>query len=412
MNLFNVSVFALLASYVSADCQLSSDGNYYCGKTDKVIYENVGFSGSYNQVTSMNEDTGACSSQPFSFNGNLAPLNEELSVHFRGPLKLAKFAVYYPASTQNYKRDDPDCQPRHAHHKHKRATNVVEVTKTIFVGGQQTTLTTVTPALSAQSTQSGSSNPSSGSASQSSGAPQASNGDWVRTAYYAPGTADGLVFLNNHGGSGSGVWSKTFGNSLSYCNSDASGGASSPQVLDEVLVPSNNEYLIMSNNKCDGDSCGFYREGIPAYHGFGGDQKIFVFEFTMPSDGSKGFNMDMPAIWLLNAQIPRTLQYGSASCSCWSTGCGEMDLFEILSSGSEKLISHLHDGQGSLNGGYGGGGSQDWFQRPLSDTMTAAVVMTGKEVHILEVSDSFDKVLSSATVQKWIDQKGSVAQLV
>jgi hypothetical protein len=32
---------------------------------------------------------------------------------------------------------------------------------------------------------------------------------------------------------------------------------------------------------------------------------------------------DEPAIWMLNAQIPRTTQYGPSDCSCWESGCGE-----------------------------------------------------------------------------------------
>ncbi len=57
--------------------------------------------------------------------------------------------------------------------------------------------------------------------------------------------------------------------------------------------------------------------------GFGGADKVFFVEFSMPMDEDSSFNADMPAIWMLNAQIPRTLQYGNANCSCWESGCGE-----------------------------------------------------------------------------------------
>lgn len=414
MNL--LSIFALITLAFANNCQLSSDGNYYCSQTSKVYYENVGFSGSYNQITNMDSNTGSCTSQPFSFSGNLAPLNE-LSVHFRGPLKLLQFGVYYPASGSS-KREDQECQPRHAHHQHKRA--VEYVTHVVTVNNQPavpSTLSTVNPLSdgvnkayrSDISTKSAPTTTSSGTSTPST---VAASGDWVRSAYFTPNNATGLVFLNHFGGSGgSGVWDATFGNSLSYCNSDASGGAASPQVLGDFTLPSNKEYLIMSDNKCD-SSCGYVRTGSPAYKGFAGGSKIFVFEFEMPSDGTTGFNADMPAIWLLNAQIPRTLQYGAASCSCWSTGCGELDLFEILSSGSNKLICHLHTSQGAPAGtNYGGGGSQDWFQRPTSGSMKAAVVMTGSQIHILQVTDSFDATLSSATVQGWINQPGSKAAI-
>jgi len=59
-------------------------------------------------------------------------------------------------------------------------------------------------------------------------------------------------------------------------------------------------------------------------------------------DGTTGFNADMPSIWMLNAQIPRTLQYGNAQCSCWESGCGELDIAEGLFSGSTYLKSTLH----------------------------------------------------------------------
>jgi hypothetical protein len=63
--------------------------------------------------------------------------------------------------------------------------------------------------------------------------------------------------------------------------------------------------------------------------GFDGPDKIFVAEFQMPLDGTEGFNADLPAIWLLNANIPRTLQYGKAECSCWQSGCGEFDVSPV-----------------------------------------------------------------------------------
>lgn len=64
--------------------------------------------------------------------------------------------------------------------------------------------------------------------------------------------------------------------------------------------------------------------------GFAGANKIFLLEYAMPVDPAAGdqFNGDMPAIWMLNAQIPRTSQYGKEECSCWKTGCGEFDIGE------------------------------------------------------------------------------------
>ncbi|KAK6462178.1 beta-1,6-N-acetylglucosaminyltransferase [Scheffersomyces coipomensis] len=446
-----ISILAALTSTVSAGCTLDG-GNYYCSQTNKITYPGLGYSGSYQDVTDMNEQTGVCTQQSLAFSGNLSPLDEELSIHFRGPIKLLQFGVYLPAGTSNTKRDeqavadiaDEDCETRHVHHQHKRATEILEVTETVYVNinGQtvesSTTVATSvaapppivnsvppqepvtsTPTTAAAPpttlTTSSTSSTTSTSSTSNTSSPQSSAaaGDWEQVAYYSPGSANNLVFMNYYGGSGSGVWSSSFGNSLSYANADASGGSSTPVALGSNLVPSNNEYVIFSGQQCSGDDCGYYRSGIPAYHGFGGDQKIFVFEFEMPTDtgASGGLNFDMPAVWLLNAKIPRTLQYGAATCSCWLTGCGELDLFEILDSGDNRLISHLHDGQGSNGSAQGGGGSQDYFSRPTSGSLAAAVIFQGNSVSILEVANSFDAVLSSETVQGWINQSGSVATI-
>lgn len=465
------AMVAFAASAVSAGCT-NDGGNWYCSATEKVIFKNVGFSGSYQDVTSMDDQSGQCTQLSKSFSGNLAPLDEELSVHFRGPIKLVQFGVYYPSSSSNSKRDDAEeeCASTtyHQHHKHKRATQIVEVTQTVVVDGNGNSVTSqiaqtvnaggssassapannnspVSSAPDSSATSSSaasaadgaseanaygvgkayrslstSSLPTTTSAALSTASSQASNvpaGSWKRDSYYTPGTGDNVVFLNNHGGSGSGVWSSSFGNSLSYCNSDASGGSSTPVVLEETTLDSNTEFVIFSGSKCGGENdgdCGYYRKGTPAYHGFGGNEKIFVFEFSMPSDsGNSGFNGDMPAVWLLNAKIPRTLQYGKVECSCWSTGCGELDLFEILSSGSDKMIATLHDGQGSNGGAGGGGGSSDYFKRPTSGTFKGAAVFIDKEIHILQLDDNtdFGSSLDSDTVQSWISKSGSQAVL-
>lgn len=55
------------------------NGNWYCQEVDAVRYTNVGKSGTYNRVISMNSD-GQCLTEPYSFSGPLSPLNEEVSV--------------------------------------------------------------------------------------------------------------------------------------------------------------------------------------------------------------------------------------------------------------------------------------------------------------------------------------------
>ncbi|ODV81544.1 uncharacterized protein CANTADRAFT_44147 [Suhomyces tanzawaensis NRRL Y-17324] len=431
MKFTYTALMAVLAATVQAGCT-NDGGNWYCSETNKVIYQGVGYSGSYQDVTNMDEKSGTCTQQSKAVSGNLAPLDEELSVHFRGPLRLKEFAVYYPGnSKQNNKRDEEECTSAviHKHHKHKRATQVVEVTQTVFVNGEGQTVTSqathtvgstglpaadISPldgqgkAYRSLSTLSAPTTTSGGPATASA----VPSGAWSRSSHYTPGNTDNCVFMNYFGGSGSGVWSAAFGNSLSYANSDASGGSSSPVALQDTTLKSNQEYVIFSGSKCSGNDCGYYREGTPAYHGFGGASKLFVFEFEMPSDNSgSGFNQDMPAIWMLNAKVPRTLQYGNAQCSCWSTGCGELDLFEVLAAGSDKCVNHLHDGQGKDGSAQGGGGSSDYFKRPTSGSLKAAVIFVDSEVHILSVDEDFSATLSEETVQGWISQPGSKAIL-
>jgi hypothetical protein len=83
------------------------------------------------------------------------------------------------------------------------------------------------------------------------------------------------------------------------------------------------------------------------------------------------YSADMPAIWMLNAQIPRTLQYGNAECSCWASGCGEFDIAEALSSGSVYLKSTLHTNTP--------GGDSDYLLRPTSETMKLAVIFSSSD---------------------------------
>ena len=413
----------LLATVALAAAECSVENNvYYCLPTKKVVFTNVGFSGSYNKVTLMNSQLGQCSLQPYSFLGTLAPVDEELSVHFRGPINVKQFGVYYPSLGAQQQKREEDCQTRHVHHKHKRATTEVVITRTIIVDGQQTPVA-ATETFNEDENLAGvqkayrpdiltKSAPTTTLAGPQPSAAQA--GDWTRVSYYQPGTGNNVTFLNHFGGQGSGVWDSVFGNSLSYCNHDASGGLLSPVVLDDVTIGSNKEYMIMSGEKCD-ELCGYCRDGTVAYKGWAGTEKIFVFEFLMPHEGDKNsFNGDMPAVWMLNAQIPSTLQYGKKECSCWSTGCGELDLFEVLLGGSDKMIAHLHTSQGAPAGtNYGGGGSQDYFNRPTDGTMKAAVIFHDDQIHIQQLDDSttFGDNLSADTVNQWLAQAGSQAAI-
>ncbi len=102
----------------------------------------------------------------------------------------------------------------------------------------------------------------------------------------------------------------------------------------------------------------------------------------------QGLISDSPAWWFLNAAIPRILQYGSdrnnTPCSCWATGCGEFDAFEILEKGEERAKSTLHR-QGNLEGG-----DSNYFKRPVGMTLKFAVVWHFPHITALVLDDEFN----------------------
>ena len=54
-------------------------GNWYCRPVHHIIYENVGRSGQFDEVTRMDQGSGTCSKSPKGFSGPLAPFNEPVS---------------------------------------------------------------------------------------------------------------------------------------------------------------------------------------------------------------------------------------------------------------------------------------------------------------------------------------------
>ncbi|KAL8669031.1 MAG: hypothetical protein Q9168_006364 [Polycauliona sp. 1 TL-2023] len=413
-------------------------GNWYCSAVKAITYSNFPGTGSYDKITNMDANTGQCTSEKQPYRGSLAPMSDELSMHFRGPTVLKQLAVYYPASDAKSKRSDHiNAHARrhgqhHAHH-HKRnhalAGRAVGDMVVATIDGQvvswannyagpgagpntaaaqpapeaQTTLATSfgtssqVPSTTATPASSGSINPL--PLPESSGD---SSGQWARQAYYNAdtGSSDGLTFLNHFGGTngmpGTADGGPAFGASLSYASSDGRSAAASAQTLGNKMIDDDVEIIVLSDNKCEGNSCGYTRPGGVAYHGFGGDSKLFMLEFSMPMTGKTGFNADMPAIWLLNAQVPLTSQYGTnPKCSCWTSGCGEFDLFEILDTGNFRCKSTLHMAPA--------GGSSDYFQRPEKSTIKAAVLFSGADqaahIKILDDSQNFDESLAADVVK-------------
>jgi hypothetical protein len=335
-------ILAAFAALVSLAAQSSAYG--------VIEFENFGFDGTYRLVASIsNEDTEECTCKLLDkatlFLGANAPLNEEVSVHFRGPLILSQFA-YYTASQYTYGELE---------------------------------------------------------------------GNWTRHAYYDAllQTAQNVTFLT-----AAGTNLSCLGKALTYAGSDGTSQALSLTVLaKDTEIVSDEEFIIFSNVSCQElgalKDCGVYRLGIPAFHGFYGTTKMFLFEFEMPLEShvqkKSVTQYDMPAIWLLNAQIPRTLQYPTnANCLCWALGCGEFDIFEVMNtteSGNLYLTVHDYQGTGDINNGLQAYG---YIERDTHATMKGGVAfdLKGNAVVFMSNSTLIDATISAATLNKWIGGAG------
>ncbi|KAM7208089.1 target of Sbf [Naviculisporaceae sp. PSN 640] len=451
-------------------------GNWYCKPVSLITYENVGRAGTYQEVVNMDQQTGECQFAERDIRGPLAPFNEPMSFHFRGPLILKQFAVYLP-NTGRYKvkrkRDQVKRHRKRSDEENSSSSNLsdsesgegeyvyqyqdyialyehAEEQKRLFLEGSsspsnKSELSLKVPPPLPQGTGTPQPRPApspepeakhnpqpeeapspSAEPDRSTGAgyrqnithqnsapeatpsinptledhnppnepfsaihtPQLSNTPLARTAYYHADTqrSEGLIFLGNYGGQGSGLWTPTFGNTLSYINSHGTGGSPRPEVISNITLPSGKEFAIFSSQPCSSSSpsadpndpsntCGYYQPGSIAYRGFGDPStpdKLFLMEFSMPHDtdasNSEHFQFDMPAIWMLNARIPLTSQYHA--CSCWASGCGEFDVVEVLDPGNDKAKTTFH--------AVAGGGDGNYFARPVKDTVTVAVVFDGE----------------------------------
>lgn len=229
-----------------------------------------------------------------------------------------------------------------------------------------------------------------------------SSSDWTRNAYYdaSSQSSENVTFLTKAGDN-----SPCLGDALTYASSNGTGKASAATLLaNDTLITSDYEYAIFSNVSCPKSSvnnaCGVYRSGIPAFYGFGGVTKMFLFEFEMPTEtqsNSSSFDYyDLPAIWLLNDHIPRTSQYPSNSnCSCWASGCGEYDIFEAMN-GTERnhLYSTFHTFQGIE---YLGTGIQSYGYMPRDTTgvMKGGVIFdsAGNTISFISNSTTFNETL-------------------
>jgi hypothetical protein len=199
--------------------------------------------------------------------------------------------------------------------------------------------------------------------------------------------------------------SSAFGNSLGYVSSNGDKVTAESMPFDGTLDTSEREIAVFSDKACDQD-CPYWRPDATSHFGWSGSSKAFFIEFQMDHYQNIGTDQgqisDAPAWWFLNAAIPRILQYGNdrnnIPCSCWSTGCGEFDAFEVLGNGEERAKSTLHR-QGNLEGG-----DSNYFKRPIGRMMKFAVVWHYPNItaSVLDDDFNFSTSLSNDQVQQLV----------
>ncbi|MFY0580659.1 DUF2403 domain-containing lipoprotein [Cystobacter fuscus] len=236
---------------------------------------------------------------------------------------------------------------------------------------------------------------------------------WKRVSSWNRCGSTNLTFFNNLGGNGSGEWTLCGGNSQSYASADAKTAATAPTRFTGKL-DNRVEMNILSDQPCngtgDGSECGFYR-GVTR-HGWAG-AKIFAIRARMPryTGPITQYYDDVPAIWMLNARVVRTAQYG---CNCRGMGspggCGELDVAEVIHA---QHPMHATSTIYSFEGATGSG--SNYFMRPVNESATFIVIFDASgKVQLLRLkADAFDfgDSVTNATVSAWLARTGVTMSL-
>eukprot|EP00898_Chlorokybus_atmophyticus_P007685 jgi/Chlat1/7918/Chrsp68S07355 len=192
-------------------------------------------------------------------------------------------------------------------------------------------------------------------------------GSWKRVSNFDRCSQSNMGFLNNKGGGPSGVYTVCGGSSQSWASADGKQPEKSNTRFSGSLA-ADVEVNAMTGQACTGSACGFFRGvGQRGWAGNAKGEKMFVLRLRMPKAGGT----DTPAVWLLNAQVPRSAQYG---CNCRGMGgdggCGELDIMEVLTDPSRKsqCISQIYSFKGSTGTG------AHYFIRPVNKAVTVFVV--------------------------------------
>jgi len=200
--------------------------------------------------------------------------------------------------------------------------------------------------------------------------------------------------MNNKGGGKSGTWSICQGASQSYSNGAFNDTVATPnQEKFGTFIPATQEINIMTGTSCSASTCTGFNRGT-SNHGWSGS-KMFVIEYNMPNFTGNQANND-PAIWVLNAQVLRSAQYG---CNCrgmgGSGGCGELDLVEVIPAGNlSQAITEIYSYKGATGSG------ANWWNRPYNTpvTLTATFDMASDSISVRQTS-SFNWATSFTSTQ-------------
>ncbi|GAB9470686.1 Secretory protein opel [Globisporangium polare] len=226
----------------------------------------------------------------------------------------------------------------------------------------------------------------------------ANNGSFARVSAYdrASDRADNLVFLNNKNVDYSGGGQH---GPQGYASEDGVAKAASPSKFKGVLKEATNpsqvgagpgiqtgaEVNIMTGAKCDADGCLGYH-GSNDYRGWEGGRKVFVTKVQMP----QGSSPNQPALWMLNAQVLHSNQYG---CNCRGMGaaggCGELDIAEVIETNDkrDRVSTHYYFYDGSVVAP----GGDNWASRPVDRAVAYVTIIDehqdGGLIKILELED-------------------------
>lgn len=249
------------------------------------------------------------------------------------------------------------------------------------------------------------------------------SGDWEMVASWDAETnsSDNMIFMNNLNVDYSGDYKSPQGfssaDALSSVDEPVNFGgwladASSPSTVGGgPSISTGAEINIMANTSCDSDSgCNGYYDSR-GYHGYGGGKKMFVTKVMMPTADA----VNLPAIWLLNAQVVRSNQYG---CNCRGSGsvggCGEFDIAEVIETNTaqDKVSTHIY----ALEGTYPSSGD-NWAARPSTSAVTYITIIDNSNngtIKILQIGgDDFNfsaSAVSADQVTTWLD--ASVSNLL